>query len=191
MPRMSSIGYHPWIFWYQHYFPNIRILPHHRPDGHTYREKLQQFLCRIVISIRKFNQKLIKYIIEICSYSNNLLIKLYVEGLVGSIGPNLPSYWPWHAVRISGWDTPHDLVCPGVSNSGITLMPRIRAASITRWTSAGVYMSRGWKAPCALNSGKTWLWYGKLWSSTMCQWSTFNLLYAMPSRILNKLNTLT
>lgn len=28
---------------------------------------------------------------------------------------------PSQAVNISGWDTPHDRVCPGVSNSAITL----------------------------------------------------------------------
>jgi len=44
-----------------------------------------------------------------------------------------------------------------------------------------VYVWLGEKAP-ADSLGSASLAYGKLWSSTMCQWSTLNLEYAMASR---------
>ena len=55
-----------------------------------------------------------------------------VESDVGSMGPKMPVSFPLSSqgVKSPGWPNSHDFVWPGVSNSGITLIPLILASSM-------------------------------------------------------------
>ena len=55
-----------------------------------------------------------------------------VESDVGSMGPKIPVSFPLYSqgVKSPGWPNSHDFVWPGVSNSGITLIPLILACSM-------------------------------------------------------------
>ena len=64
--------------------------------------------------------------------SNKAFKNSKVESDVGSMGPKIPVSFPSYSqgVKSPGWPNSHDFVWPGVSNSGITLIPLILASSM-------------------------------------------------------------
>ena len=64
--------------------------------------------------------------------SNKAFKNSKVESDVGSMGPKIPVSFPLYSqgIKSPGWPNSHDFVWPGVSNSGITLIPLILASSM-------------------------------------------------------------
>jgi hypothetical protein len=79
---------------------------------------------------------------------------------------------------------PRTLTWPGLSNSGMTLIPRVVACATIVLTSSAVYTSSSEKAQFYEISGYDLSSIGKLSSSTMCQWNTLNLASAIAARIV-------
>ena len=57
---------------------------------------------------------------------------------------------------------------------------RYHIKTFSCWILLWLYATVNWHT-LRLKSGKPRLWYGNDWSSTMCQWNTFILLYAIAS----------
>ena len=103
--------------------------------------------------------------------SNKAFKNSKVESDVGSMGPKMPVSFPLSSqgVKSPGWPNSHDFVWPGVSNSGITLIPLILASSMILLKLKFTKFKPG---PFTfLPAHRRMLMQWKFWPSTLLQWN--------------------
>ena len=118
--------------------------------------------------------------------SNKAFKNSKVESDVGSMGPKIPVSFPLSSqgVKSPGWPNSHDFVWPGVSNSGITLIPLILASSmILLKLKLTKFKPRPFRFLLAY---QRILMQWKFWPSTLLQWNQTNHKTADRSKLAER-----